>query len=100
MVFKFSWFDVSVAKQFGTALAMFYLGKLPLDVDKTDKKYQNKKEFVLKKMSEQVTDFRQAHQLNIYKKAQLGNAFKWALRDAGYPDETVDELTGTLMRQL
>ena len=100
MAFIFSWFDASEAKQFGNALAQFYIGKLALDVDKTDKKYQNKKEFVSKKLSEQVADFKNYHKLNIYKKAQLGNAFKWALRDAGYPGETVDELTGTLMRQL
>ena len=95
-----NWFDVSEAKQFGSALALFYIDKLPMDTDRTDKKYLNKKEFVSKKMIEQVSDFKLEHKLNIYKKAQLGNAFKWTLRDAGYSNQDVDELTGKLMRQL
>lgn len=31
--------------------------------------------------------------LNIYRKARLGNRFKWALREAGYPEDFADELT-------
>ena len=38
----FSWFDASEAKQFGKALAQFYLAKLPVDTDRADKKYPNK----------------------------------------------------------
>jgi hypothetical protein len=29
----------------------------------------------------------------MYKKARLGNRFKWALREAGYPAGFVDSLT-------
>ena len=96
----FSWFDASEAKQFGNALAQFYLAKLPVDTDRADKKYPNKKEFVSKKMAEQIGDFKLENKLNLYKKAQLGNAFKWALRDAGYSSKDVDELTTALMHQL
>lgn len=96
----FDWFNAAEAKQFGTALGKFYAGKLPLDADKTDKKFENKKEFVTKKMAEQVGEFKLEHQLNLYKKAQLGNAFKWTLKEAGYADEEINQLTGSLMRQL
>lgn len=96
----FDWFNASEAKQFGSALAKFYAGKLPLDADKTDKKYENKQAFVAKKMSEQVIDFKLEYKLNIYKKAQLGNAFKWTLKEAGYGDDDINRLTGALMRQL
>ena len=97
---KFEWLDASDAAQFGTALARFYIGRMPLDVDKTDKKFGNKKDFVAKKMLEQVDQFKLESKLNIYKKAKLGNAFKWTLKEAGYAQEEVDQLTGTLMRQL
>ena len=96
----FNWFDATEAQQFGTALATFYLSKLPLDADRTEKKYENKKEFVTKKMLEQVGEFKLEHKLNIFKKAQLGNAFKWTLKEAGYADDEVNQLTGSLMRQL
>lgn len=91
----FDWFNTSEAEQFGTALAKFYAGKLPLDADKS-----GKKEFVAKKMAEQVSEFKLEHKLNFYKKAQLGNAFKWTLKEAGYSDEEINQLTGVLMRQL
>lgn len=91
----FDWFNAAQAEQFGTALAKFYAGKLPLGVDKS-----GKKEFVANKMAEQVSEFKLEHKLNFYKKAQLGNAFKWTLKEAGYTDEEINQLTGVLMRQL
>jgi hypothetical protein len=33
----------------------------------------------------------------MYKTAQMGNAFKWALKDAGYDDAYVDRLTEWLV---
>lgn len=94
------WLNATEAQQFGKALAMFYVSKLPPDAGKADKKFANKWDFVAKKMLEQVNEFKQEHKLNLYKKAQLGNAFKWALKEAGYADEEIDRLTGTLVRQL
>ena len=95
-----NWLNATEAQQFGKALAKFYMSKLPLDAGKADKKFANKQEFVAKKMLEQVGEFKQEHKLNLYKKAQLGNAFKWMLKEAGYADEEVNRLTGALMRQL
>jgi hypothetical protein len=37
------------------------------------------------------------HKLKIYKKAKLGNAFKWKRLDANYGLEFVDELTKVLL---
>ena len=91
----FDWFNVSEAQQFGTALAKFYVSKLPRGADKSEKR-----EFVTKKMAEQVAEFTLENKLNFYKKAQLGNAFKWTLKEAGYEDEEINQVTGALMRQL
>lgn len=94
------WLNATEAQQFGKALAKFYISKLPPDAGKADKKLANKQDFVAKKMLEQVIAFKQEQKLNLYKKAQLGNAFKWTLKESGYADEEVNRLTGTLMRQL
>lgn len=94
------WLNATEAQQFGKALAKFYVSKLPPDAGKADKKFPNKRDFVAKKMLEQVDEFKQEHKLNLYKKAQLGNAFKWTLKEAGYAGEEIDRLTGTLVRQL
>ena len=37
--------------------------------------------------------FARTHPLNVYKRARLGNQFRWALREAGYPREFVDSWT-------
>ena len=37
--------------------------------------------------------FARTHPLNVYKRARLGNQFRWALREAGYPPEFVDSWT-------
>jgi hypothetical protein len=51
-------------------------------------------------MAEQIARFKQQQKLNTYKKAQLGNAFKWALIDASIEPEYADKLTQWLMLQI
>ena len=41
--------------------------------------------------------FARSQRLNLYKKAHLGNRVKWALKEAGYPQEFVDALTYELV---
>jgi hypothetical protein len=48
---------------------------------------------LLGKLTLDVSQFGQTHSLNIYKKAKLGNAFKWGLLEKGYDEKFVDELT-------
>jgi hypothetical protein len=51
-------------------------------------------------MAGQVAHFKQTHKLNTYKKAQLGNAFTWTLKDANISSEYSDKLTEWLMLQV
>jgi hypothetical protein len=46
-----------------------------------------------KSILDQVERFAAEHKLNIFKKARLGNRFKWALKEAGYPPMVVDAFT-------
>ncbi len=91
-----SWFDASEAKEFGISLAKFYIERLPLDAPNKPVKAQE----TLTKMLQQVARFKLNHQLNVYRKAQLGNAFKWTLKDAGYDSHFADALTKELMIDL
>lgn len=96
----FSWFDAKEAMEFGVSLAKFFMERLPLDTGDRKHKSMGRKQEVLDKMFKQAVRFRLEHKLNIYKKAQLGNGFKWTLKDAGYDPEFVDQLTKTLMLKL
>jgi hypothetical protein len=95
----FGWFDAKAAEAFGTELAKAFMARVPLNADVNDRKFENKARSAIGQLDRSVTTFRKEHQLNMFQKAKLGNAFKWTLRDAGYPAETIDKLTDLLMLQ-
>ena len=96
----FRWFDAKEAKQFGRSLAAFYMAQLPLSMSGGEKKFAAKTQAVMRQMDAQVEAFKAVHVINGYKKAQLGNSFKWALKDAGYDADYTDKLTDWLITRL
>jgi len=93
----FSWFDARDAQQFGLSLAEFFIQRVPLEGGGNTSKSKKKHQEVLNKMLMQLQIFKMKHKLNVYKKAKLGNAFKWKLLDANYNPKLVDELTKELL---
>jgi hypothetical protein len=87
-----SWLDARAATEFGATLAAFFVQRVPLDAKLSEKKFAAKAQDVLAKMALQVDRFKAQNKLNTYKKAKLANAFKWALRDAGYDSTYVDRM--------
>lgn len=94
------WFDARTAAAFGAELARFFIAKVPADSRLTDRKFEAKAKAALTQIGRQAADFKRSHGLNFYKKARLGNAFKWALKDAGYDPAYIDKLTDWLVLQL
>jgi len=95
-----SWFDASEAKEFGKSLAQFFLERIPPISQAGEKAFALKADKVLFKMDGQIARFKQTNKLNVYKKAQLGNAFKWTLRDAGVSADYANKLTSWLLLQV
>ena len=91
------WFEASGAKQFGTSLARFFIDRVPVEAQMNEKKFAAKTQDVLQKMTRQVHEFRAANKIGIYKRAQIGNAYKWTLKDSGYNEQYVEKLTLWLM---
>lgn len=96
----FNWFDATDAKKFGVSQARFFLERVPKASQKADKEFSKKVDHVLEKMLVQIVQFKQQHKLNTYKKAQLGNVFKWALLDAGIAPDYADEMTTWLIQKI
>ena len=48
-------------------------------------------------ISDRARDAARKHRFNFYKRARLGNRVKWALKEAGYPDEFVTAFTTELI---
>ena len=95
-----SWLDASPSIKFGELLARFFIDNVPHDPKVSEKKFAAKTSAVLQKMDKQIDDFKAEQKLNLYKKAKLGNAFKWALRDSGHDQEYIDKLTDWLVARL
>lgn len=92
------WLDTRAAEAFGKSLAAAFMQRVPKGGGAvTEKKFKQRAEEALNKLGRQVAEFRARESLNFYKKAKLGNAFKWSLLDAGYDRSYVDELTEWLM---
>jgi hypothetical protein len=87
---RISWFDAREAQAFGANLAETFSAKCPVIENKKD---LTKRAKLLRQMVLDAKQFGQTHKLNIYKKAKLGNAFKWILLEKGYDAQFTDELT-------
>jgi len=96
----FGWFDAARAKSFGKELALLVAQRFPLEDAKASAKHLRKREQVLRAMESKIRDFKSTERLNVYKTAQLCNAFKWQLKDSNFPDEFVDTLMGWLTPKL
>jgi hypothetical protein len=97
----FHWFDTQAAKAFGRELADFYISRAGKNSESTRSKIVEKKQReLLVKLSQKIDLFKTRNALNFFKRAQLGNAFKWHLLDAGLDRSQVDELTSWVTRQL
>ena len=97
----FNWFDAREAEQCGLSLAQFFADRVSVKAGEGGKKSLPKKQLeAVNKMLAQAQRFGHEHKLNLYKKAKLGNAFKWKLKESGYANELVDELTKELLLHL
>ena len=96
----FGWFDARPAREFGSELASAFVALVPIDGATSDRRFEAKVKSAMSQLGRRVADFRRNRHLNTYQKAQLGNTFKWTLKDAGYDAAYVDKLTDWLVLQL
>jgi hypothetical protein len=94
----FGWFDTREADTFAMAIAEDLMGRISINVDDSGKKatperVSNAHQAIVSRASA----FARVHKLNWYKKAHLGNIFRWALLEKGYDKEFVDTWTHNLL---
>ncbi len=96
----FSWFNASEEVALGNRLAEYYdQGWRELE-RKTSHKQEDKRRRLIAQVLEQAQQFGATHKLNVYKKAKLGNAFKWTLTDLGHDKDLVDLLAKDILLAL
>ena len=94
------WFSTAPSVRFGKELAAFILAQLEGSLQKRDAKFARNAARALEQAAKRVQAFRAQEGMNFFKKARLANAFLWALKDAGCPEEYANELTDWLTMRL
>ncbi|HEX6003419.1 MAG TPA: hypothetical protein VFZ14_05445 [Burkholderiales bacterium] len=93
--------DTRDLEEFATSLATD-LGRRfpPASEARTDPgaKYQIK--VILEGLGARAIRYQAEHKLGVYKKAKLGNVFKWKLKDLGYSDDFAERATKDIVTRL
>ena len=84
---------------FAKTLAQDLAKRYPPALDKgTERKISQKRlTTILEDTFSRAIDFRREHKLGVYKKARLGNTFRWELQEMGYSDKFVEVATEGLV---
>lgn len=94
------WFDAKEAEAFGNMLAEFYDEKFRETEKAAGHQKLGKQQKLVAQVLLKAQQFKLNRKLNPYKKAKLGNAFKWKLRELGHHAELIDQMTKDLMLAL
>lgn len=84
---------------FAATLASDLAKRYPPALDKGGERKVSQKRLtsILEDIFARAVDFRQQHKLGVYKKARLGNTFRWELQEMGYSEKFVEVATEGLI---
>lgn len=93
--------DTRELEEFATALADDLARRYPpASSERTDPGAKNQLRVIVDGLSARAVRFHAQHRLGIYRKAKLGNVFRWRLAELGYSKEFVERVTRTVITQL
>ena len=97
----FNLFNTREIEEFATALAVDLGRRFPPASEKrTDPGVQHQIKVILEGLSARAVRFHQQHKLGVYRKAKLGNVFKWKLKELGYSAEFAERATKEIVTRL
>ena len=86
--------------QFAKDLAQDVAKRYPPAMDKggAERRISQKRlTTILEDTFSKAVEFRQQHKLGVYKKARLGNTFRWELQEMGYSEKFIELATEGLV---
>lgn len=97
----FKIFDTKELEEFAIGLAVD-LGRRypPASEARTDPGAVQQVRVIMDGLCARALRFHEQQRLGIYKKAKLGNVFKWKLKELGYSDEFSERATRQLVARL
>lgn len=92
------WFDVKEVDAFADSIVAELRDRYPPSgVELPAKKAMERLRKNFARLFARIDAFARTRPLGLYQKARLGNRIKWALKDAGYPEEFVEIFTRELV---
>lgn len=90
-----AWFSAKDVDGIAKKLADELSKKYPPSSEKDKQKKISEKRLtrILEELYDEAIEFRNNQKLGVYKKARLGNTFRWELHNLGYSDEFVNVAT-------
>jgi hypothetical protein len=97
----FSLLNTVDLEQFATGLANDLGRRFPPASEKrTDPGAKHQIKVILEGLGARAVRYQGEHKLGIYKKAKLGNVFKWKLRELGYSEDFAERATKEIVTRL
>ena len=93
--------DTKDIEEFATTLAAD-LGRRfpPASEARTDPGAKHQIKVILEGLGARAVRYHKEHKLGVYKKAKLGNVFKWKLRDLGFSEQFAERATKEIITRL
>jgi len=92
------WLDTTEVDELADAIAAELIKRVPPSrLESQGRKAADRLRNTHEAIFARAAKFARTRKLNIYKKARLGNQFRWALKEAGYPAEFVESWTYELI---
>lgn len=84
---------------FAKSLVQDLAKRYPPALDKSSERKISQKRLtnILEDTLKRAIEFKQQHKLGVYKKARLGNTFRWELQEMGYSEKFVEIATEGLV---
>ena len=88
--------------EFATSLAQDLAKRYPPAIANNPAQMVSQKRLtgILEEAFARATEFNRQNQLGWFRKARLGNGFRWELREMGYDEKFIDAATKDLMAHL
>ena len=72
----------------------------PSSEARTDPGVKNQIKVILEGLGARAVRYQAENELGVYKKAKLGNTFKWRLKELGYSDDFAERATKEIITRL
>jgi hypothetical protein len=97
----FKFLNTRELEEFATGLATD-LGRRfpPASEARTDPGAKHQLRVILEGLAARALRYHEQHKLGIYKKAKLGNVFRWKLRELGYSNRFAEDATKEIITRL